>query len=305
MNDYHVSVLLKEAIELLQVKKNGKYIDATLGGGGHSFKILGLGGLVLGLDFDTEAINQVKESWENISFKLNLNKENLIFAQGNFKDIARVAHLNGFEKVDGIIYDVGVSSRQIDSGERGFSYLKDGPLDMRMDRTNAVKASDLVNILAKGDLYELFSRLGQERRARAISDRIVRARGIKAIQTTGELVEVIKEAYGLRTKTLSPFIKAAISKRVFQALRMAVNSELENLKESLPQAVDLLEKGGRIVTITFHSLEDRIVKHSFLEFEKNQLGRIITKKPMVPNEEEIRNNRRSASAKLRVFEKLI
>ncbi|PIP75004.1 MAG: 16S rRNA (cytosine(1402)-N(4))-methyltransferase [Candidatus Levybacteria bacterium CG_4_9_14_3_um_filter_35_16] len=300
MNDYHVSVLLKEAIELLQVKKNGKYIDATLGGGGHTRAVLENGGLVLGIDLDQEALYFINQN--QIS---NIKNQKLILTQGNFKDIARIARLNRFEKVDGIIYDVGVSSHQIDSGERGFSYLKNGPLDMRMDKENAVKASDLINILTKGDLYELFSRLGQERRARVISDRIVRARGIKAIQTTEELLEVIKDAYGLKTKTLSPFIKAAISKRVFQALRMAVNSELENLKESLPQAIDLLEKGGRIVTITFHSLEDRIVKHSFLEFEKNKQGKIITKKPMIPNEEEIRNNRRSASAKLRVFEKLI
>ncbi|PIZ98074.1 MAG: 16S rRNA (cytosine(1402)-N(4))-methyltransferase [Candidatus Levybacteria bacterium CG_4_10_14_0_2_um_filter_35_8] len=300
MNDYHVSVLLKEAIELLQVKKNGKYIDATLGGGGHTRAVLENGGLVLGIDLDQEALYFINQN--QIS---NIKNQKLILTQGNFKDIARIARLNRFEKVDGIIYDVGVSSHQIDSGERGFSYLKNGPLDMRMDKENAVKASDLINILTKGDLYELFSRLGQERRARVISDRIVRARGIKAIQTTEELLEVIKDAYGLKTKTLSPFIKAAISKRVFQALRMAVNSELENLKESLPQAIDLLEKGGRIVTITFHSLENRIVKHSFLEFEKNKQGKIITKKPMIPNEEEIRNNRRSASAKLRVFEKLI
>ena len=300
MNDYHVSVLLKEAIELLQVKKNGKYIDATLGGGGHTRAVLENGGLVLGIDLDQEALYFINQN--QIS---NIKNQKLILTQGNFKDIARIARLNRFEKVDGIIYDVGVSSHQIDSGERGFSYLKNGPLDMRMDKENAVKASDLINILTKGDLYELFSRLGQERRARVISDRITRARRIKAIQTTEELLEVIKDAYGLKTKTLSPFIKAAISKRVFQALRMAVNSELENLKESLPQAIDLLEKGGRIVTITFHSLEDRIVKHSFLEFEKNKQGKIITKKPMIPNEEEIRNNRRSASAKLRVFEKLI
>lgn len=300
MNDYHVSVLLKEAVELLQVKKNGKYIDATLGGGGYTKAILERDGLVLGIDLDQEALDFINQNQTS-----NIKNQKLILAQGNFKDIARIAHLNGFNKVDGIIYDLGVSSHQIDSGERGFSYLKDGTLDMRMDKTSPVKASDLVNILTKGELYELFSKLGQERRARAISDRITRARRIKAIQTTGELLEVIREAYGLRSKTLSPFVKAAISKRVFQALRMAVNTELENLKESLPQAIDLLEKGGRIVTITFHSLEDRIVKHSFLEFEKNQLGRVITKKPMVPSEEEIRRNRRSASAKLRVFEKLI
>ena len=300
MNDYHVSVLLKEAVELLQVKKNGRYIDATLGGGGHTKAILERDGLVLGIDLDQEALDFINQNQTS-----NIKNQKLILAQGNFKDIARIAHLNGFNKVDGIIYDLGVSSHQIDSGERGFSYLKDGTLDMRMDKTSPVKASDLVNILTKGELYELFSKLGQERRARAISDRITRARRIKAIQTTGELLEVIREAYGLRSKTLSPFVKAAISKRVFQALRMAVNTELENLKESLPQAIDLLEKGGRIVTITFHSLEDRIVKHSFLEFEKNQLGRVITKKPMVPKDEEIRGNRRSASAKLRVFEKLI
>jgi len=299
MNDYHVSVLLKEAVELLQVKKNSKYIDATLGGGGHTKAILLRDGLVLGIDLDQEALDFISKNQES-----KIKDQALILAQGNFKDITKIAHLNGFNKVDGIIYDLGVSSRQIDSEERGFSYLKDGPLDMRMDKSSPVKASDLVNVLTKGELYEIFSRLGQERRARAVSDRIVRTRGVKAIQTTGKLIEVIKEAYGLKSKTLSPFVKAAISKRTFQALRMALNGELENLRESLPQAVDLLEKGGRIVVITFHSLEDRIVKHSFLEFEKNQLGIVITKKPVLPSQAEIGSNRRSASAKLRVFEKL-
>ena len=300
MNDYHVSVLLKEAVELLQIKNNKKYIDATLGGGGHTRAMLQRDGLVLGIDLDQEALTFIKKDQE-----LKIKDQKLILTQGNFKDIAKIALLNGFNKVDGIIYDLGVSSHQIDSKERGFSYLKDGPLDMRMDKEGSVKASDLINVLTKGELYEIFSRLGQERRARAISDRIVRAREIKAIQTTDELIGIIKDAYGLKSKILSPFIKAAISKRVFQALRMALNSELENLRESLPQAIELLDKGGRVMVITFHSLEDRIVKHSFLEFEKKQLGIIITKKPIIPNEEEVDRNRRSASAKLRVFEKLI
>ena len=299
MSDYHTSVFLKEVIELLQVKKNKKYIDATLGGGGHTKAILENGGLVLGIDLDPEALDFNSEDQRS-----KIKDQRLILAQGNFKDITKIALLNGFNKVDGIIYDLGVSSHQIDSEERGFSYLKDGPLDMRMDKTSQVMASDLINVLKKGELYEIFSRLGQERRARAISDRIVRARGIKAIQTTEDLMEVIKDAYGLKNKTLSPFVKAAISKRVFQALRMALNGELENLRESLPQAIDLLEKEGRIAVITFHSLEDRIVKHSFLEFEEKEMGRIITKKPIMPSEKEIRTNRRSSSAKLRAFERL-
>ena len=304
MNDYHISVFLNEALELLQVKKNKKYIDATLGGGGHTFEILKRGGLVLGIDLDTDALDYVRENWKKISFEKKIDEENLTLKKGNFRNVEEIARLNGFEKADGIIYDLGISSSQIDRGEKGFSYLKEGPLDMRMDKESPVKASDLVNILEKGELYEIFLRLGQEHRARAISDSIIRTRRIRAIQTTSDLMDVIREALKIKSKNLSPFVKAKIGKKVFQALRIAVNSEFENLRETLPQAVRLLDKKGRIVVITFHSIEDGIVKHKFLEFEKEGLGKIITKKPLVPALEEINKNSRSKSAKLRVFEKL-
>jgi len=304
MNDYHISVFLNEALELLQVKKNKKYIDATLGGGGHTFEVLRRGGLVFGIDLDIDAIDYVKKKWKKISEEKKIDEENLTLKKGNFRNVEEIAHLNGFEKVEGIIYDLGVSSSQVDRGERGFSYLKEGPLDMRMDKDTQVKASDLVNILEKGELYEIFIRLGQEHRARAISDSIIRTRRIRAIQTTGDLIDVIRDALRIKTKNLSPFVKAKIAKKVFQALRIAVNNEFENLRETLPQAVNLLDKKGRIVVITFHSIEDGIVKHSFFEFEKQGLGKIITKKPLVPTFEEISKNSRSKSAKLRVFEKI-
>ncbi|MFH1186686.1 MAG: 16S rRNA (cytosine(1402)-N(4))-methyltransferase RsmH [Candidatus Levyibacteriota bacterium] len=304
MSNYHTSVFLKETLELLQIKKNGKYIDTTLGGGGHSFEILRKNGKVLGIDLDIDAIDYVKNKWKEKSLEWDINEENLILKQGNFKDLKEVAHLNKFEKVKGIIYDLGVSSHQIDSEERGFSYLKEGSLDMRMDRRIPIKASGLINILKKGELYEIFSRLGQEHHARVISNSIARTRRIKAIETTGDLMDVIRDARRIRSKNLSPFVKAAIAKKVFQALRIAVNNEFENLRNSLPQAVDLLEEKGRLAVITFHSTEDGIVKHKFLEFKRQGLGEIITKKPLVPSKEEMEENSRSKSAKLRVFEKI-
>lgn len=302
MDKYHTSVFLDEILDLLQVKKGKKYIDATLGGGGHTFEILKRGGLVLGLDTDQEAIDYVNREWQKISEELDLNPENLTLAKGNFRDLGEIAHLNKFTNPAGIIYDLGVSSHQVDTGERGFSFLKEGPLDMRMDKDNPVKASDLVNVLTKGELYDIFFRLGQERRARSISDSIIRARRIKPIQTTEDLARIVQEAYRIRGP-ITTFTKANINKRVFQALRIAVNSELENLDQTLPQALETMEKGGRIAVITFHSLEDRIVKLKFKDFQEKNLGTIITKKPLMPTQKEMEENRRSKSAKLRVFEK--
>ncbi len=293
MNDYHKPVLLKEAIDLLQIKPGERYIDATLGGGGHTKLILEKGGQVLAIDLDQDALDNARE------FK----DDRLTLANGNFKDIDKIAHLNNFEKVSGILFDLGVSSHQIDEGQRGFSFMKQGPLDMRMDKESPITAEYLVNILQKGELYDIFHKLGQEHHARAISDSIVRTRRIKAIQTTDELVDVIKKAYGIKGE-LSQYARANISMRVFQALRIAVNGELQNIEEALPKAIGLLEKGGRIAVITFHSLEDRIVKNKFKEFEKEGLGQIITKKPIVPSQEEIRENSRSKSSKLRIIERI-
>jgi len=298
MNSFHTPVLLKEVIDFLRVKKGSKYIDATLGGGGHSEKILELGGIVLGIDQDEDAIEYVKNQKSEIK-----NRNNLTLARGNFKEIDKIAHSKSFDKVFGILFDLGVSSFQLENPERGFSYLKEGPLDMRMDKKLKVQAADLLNILTKGELDELFFKLGEERNARIISDAIVRARGIKSIRTTEDLVSVIQESLGKKGRT-SALERRLIAKRIFQALRIAVNDELNNLREALPDAYTLLDGRGRLVVIGFHSLEDRIVKNTFKEFESRNMGKIITKKPIVPNFLEIKNNSRSKSAKLRVFEKI-
>lgn len=293
MSNYHKPVLLEKTIDLLQIKPGKKYIDATLGGGGHTGRILEHGAVVLGIDIDQDALDYVSQ---------HINNKNLVLVKGNFVDLEKIAHLNGFEKVWGILFDLGVSSHQIDSSERGFSFLKNGPLDMRMDKDLSLTAEYLVNVLEKGELYELFNRLGQESHASAISRAIVSARRVKAIKTTDELLEVIKKAYGYR-EDLSDFDKNKIGQKVFQALRIAVNNELENIEKALPQAVSLLESGGRIAVISFHSLEDRIVKRVFREFEKQNLGKAVIEKPIVPDDKEMRQNSRSKSSKLRIFEK--
>ena len=293
MSNYHKPVLLEKTIDLLQIKPGKRYIDATLGGGGHAVQILEHGAIVLGIDIDQDALDYVSQ---------HINNKNLVLAKGNFVDLEKIAHLNGFEKVWGILFDLGVSSHQIDSSERGFSFLRNGPLDMRMDKDLSLTAEYLVNVLEKGELYELFNRLGQESHASAISRAITGARRVKAIQTTDELLEVIKKAYGYR-EDLSDFDKNKIGQKVFQALRIAVNNELENIEKALPQAVSLLESGGRIAVISFHSLEDRIVKKIFKEFEKQNLGKAVIEKPIVPDDKEMRQNSRSKSSKLRVFEK--
>src|SRR5581483_3356425 len=249
---YHKSVLLKEALDLLQVKKGEKYIDATLGGGGHAKKILEMGGKVLGIDRDLEAIKFVQA---------NLKDQNLILFQGNFRDLRRIAQERGFEKVLGIIYDLGVSSHQINEVGRGFSFQTEGPLDMRMDRNSGFTASDLANLATKEELVKIFTEYGEEPRSKSIAEGIVKRRQKKAIKTTQDLVEVIKEAYGIYGEITNKK-RADLSKRVFQAFRIAVNSEIENLKNSLPEALELLEDGGRIVAISFHSLEDRAIKKS-------------------------------------------
>src|SRR3990167_10717508 len=279
MSNFHKPVLLKEIIEGLGVKKGKKYIDATVGGGGHSFEILRLGGIVLGVDVDRESLEYIKK----------LGKpENLTLARGNFRDIDKIALLNNFDRAAGIIFDLGVSSHQIDNPTRGFSFQNEGPLDMRMDRELGVRALDLIKILTKGELSEIFTKFGEETRAWAISNAIVRARSIKPIETTTDLAKIVLAIGGK-------------SKKVFQALRIAVNDELNSILEALPQALGLLKENGRLCVISFHSLEDRIVKKKFLEFEEKGMGRIITKKPIIPTEDEIEGNKRARSAKLRIF----
>ncbi len=290
---YHKSVLLNEGINALNVAKGRKYIDATLGGGGHTEELLNRGGVVLGIDQDDEALSFVKA---------RLDSKNLILAKGNFRNIDTVARAHGFEKVWGILFDLGISSHQIDTPERGFSYILPGPLDMRMDKDLTVKASDLVNALGKSELIELFKNFGEETNANRVSDLIIKRRKIAPFKTTDDLTLTLATAYGF--KTVNDFARATSGKRVFQALRIAVNDELGSLKEALPKALDLLENEGRIAIITFHSLEDRIVKRAFLEFQAKKLGKILTDKPILPTQEEIKENGRSKSAKLRIFEKL-
>ena len=295
MGSFHSSVLLKEVIESLNVEKDKKYIDATIGGGGHAVEILKNGGVVLGIDCDREAIEYVRGRWKIESRRWKIKEDNLTLVRGNFRDIDKIAIENGFTKVAGIIFDLGVSSYQLETAERGFSFQKEGLLDMRMDQELHVKAGDLIQVLKKGELYELFSKLGEESRAWQLSSRIVSARGIKPIETTQDLANII----GSISKGFSKIHPAT---KMFQALRIAVNDELNALKEALPKAVELLEENARILVISYHSLEDRIVKKLFLEFEALRKGLAITKKPIVPSLFEIEKNRRSRSAKLRVFE---
>ena len=295
MSDYHTSVLLQETIEDLQIQAGEQYIDGTLGGGGHTFEILKRGGKVLGIDVDEDALEFVKQESKNRNYSVG---KDLILAQGNFKDIDKIAKENSFTSVSGILLDLGISSHHVDAAERGFSFLKDAPLDMRMDKKLQVTAGDLVNVLTRNELIELLIKLGEEPFAKSIASQIVEARKTKRIETTTELSEIIKRAVPFSKKGINP------ATRAFQALRIAVNDELNSLLEALPKAISLLEHGGRLAIISFHSLEDRIVKREFLTFEEKGLGTIITKKPIVPKEEEIVANSRSRSSKLRVFEKL-
>lgn len=298
MKQFHTPVLLQEAVSLLHVREGKKYIDATVGGGGHGIEMVRRGGWVLGIDCDSDAITYTTRSWKIESKKWNIPEERLIVVQGNFRDIDQIARSYRFDKVAGVLFDLGVSSYQFEQPHRGFSFLMDAPLDGRMDKTLAVGVKDLVNALNEGELYELISTLGEERLARPISRSIIRARRVKPIETTGELARIVQEVYGKRGRKTHP------ATRVFQAFRIAVNDELNNLAIALPKAVDALLQGGRLVVIAFHSLEDRIVKRQFAKFQRQGLGVVVTKKPIIPSPTEVAANRRSRSAKLRAFEKV-
>lgn len=293
MSDYHVSVLLREAVEALEVKAGLRYIDATFGGGGHAIEIAKRGGLVLGIDVDAEAITNYEVKSKNYENKI---KERIRVVKGNFANIAEIAKDSGFINVSGILFDLGVSSHQFDTTERGFSFQRDGVLDMRMDMSLSVKASDLVNGLTRRELAILFEKYGDEHFAGRIAEAIVEARSKKTITTTTELARIIEKAVGRREK-IHP------ATRVFQALRIAVNDELNSLESAIKQSVSLLGSKGRIVVISFHSLEDRIVKRAFLEFADQGIGSIQTSKPIIPSDREIRENPRARSAKLRAFAK--
>ena len=292
--DFHLPVLLKEVVEFLNIEKGKKYIDATVGGGGHAEAILKAGGEVLGIDWDPEAVKFAKEY-----LKRACPGTSWRIARGNFAHLKEIARREGFEKVSGVLFDLGVSSHQLEALERGFSFQVDALLDMRMDPSLAVTAADLLKVLSKKQLYALFTRFAQEKRARAIADAIVRARQIKPIERTRELADLVVKVYGgkRKIKGLHPATK------VFLALRIAVNSELENLKVVLPQAVELLKPRGRLAVISFHESEDRIVKMFFKDAKKREILKILTKKPVTPSSEEIKINPRSRSAKLRVGEK--
>ncbi len=306
----HISVLLEETIDSLRIKPDGIYADGTLGGGGHSFHIaseLSENGILIGIDRDTEAIEAAKKKLCGFS--------NVRYVHNNFSDIKNILKSEGIEAIDGAVIDLGVSSYQLDSSERGFSYMKDAPLDMRMDRTKHFSAYDVVNTYSEAELVRIFFDYGEEKFSRKIASLIVKHREEKNIETTLELVEIIKKAIPerLRQKGSHP------AKRVFQAIRIEVNSELEPLKKSVTDFFESLSPGGRLAIITFHSLEDRIVKQTFQGFAKGCIcpkdfpicvcgkkptGKIITAKPILPCEEEIQYNKRSKSAKLRVIEKI-
>lgn len=289
MNEYHVPALLQETIEALNVKPEKKYLDATLGGGGHTEEILKKGGRVLGIDCDPEAIEN-----EKLQGKI----QNLTLIRANFKDLKEIAEKNSFNKVAGILFDLGVSSHQLETDDRGFSFNTDARLDMRMDPSLQVSAYDLVNGLNEGELDELFKKYAEEYRSRAIARALVRTRAVKPIRTCNQLAEIIVRARGKSGK----FERTHPATRIFQALRMAVNDELNNLRQALPRAVELLEDQGRLVILSFHSLEDRLVKNFFKEEEKRGHLIILTKKPIRPGKVEIATNPRARSAKLRAAE---
>lgn len=300
MDQYHVPVLLKETIWYLDVRKGRKYIDATIGGGGHAAGILEAGGIVLGIDQDLEAIRYVEESQ-----KLKVKSQKLVLRRGNFAHLKEIAAMTGFHPVSGVLFDLGVSSHQLETATRGFSFGspcggagKEGLLDMRMDPgTQKVTAADLVNAGSEKELANLFWKFGEEREARAIARRIIAERKDKRIETTDQLVKIVVSVRrrGKRDRTHP-------ATRVFQALRIAVNDELSALEEALPQARELLESGGRLVVISFHSLEDRIVKN-FMRMNTSGNIQIITNKPVRPSKEEIGRNPRARSGKLRAAEK--
>lgn len=310
MDNYkHYSVLLNESIEMLNIKPNGIYVDCTLGGGGHSLEILKklTTGHLFAFDQDDYAISKAK-------VRLQGFENNYTIINANFSNIKSALLEHGIEHVDGVIYDLGVSSFQFDIPERGFSYRFDGPLDMRMDQNASLSAYDVVNNYSENDLKRILYEYGEEKFAPSIARGIVKARSVKPIETTFELVEVIKKSLpaSVLRKAGHP------AKQTFQALRIEVNGELDVLKNSLDDAVKLLNTGGRVVVITFQSLEDRIVKQMFKKFTTLDIPKglpfvpdymkveykLVNNKVILPSEKELDENNRSHSAKMRGIEKL-
>ena len=310
MDFKHISVLLHESVEALNIKPDGIYADGTMGGGGHSEQIvqkLGDSGMLIGIDRDTEALAASQKRLSSYN--------NVRYVHSNYKEIKEILSSLGVDKLSGAVLDLGVSSYQLDCRERGFSYMEDAPLDMRMNPEDPQSAYDVINTYSEEDLAKIFFAYGEEKFSRKIARIIAERRQNKPIETTLELVDIIKAAIPekFRQKGSHP------AKRVFQAVRIEVNGELRDLKVALDDFFDSLEKGGRLAVITFHSLEDRIVKNAFNEYAsgctcpkdfpicvcgKTPRGKVITRKPILPGQEEYDNNKRSKSAKLRIVEKL-
>lgn len=306
----HTSVLLEEVLDNLAIRPEGIYVDGTLGGGGHSYHILErltAGGRLIGIDQDTDAIAAASERLSEFGGAVTI-------VHDNYEHIGEVLRDLGIGKVDGILLDLGVSSYQLDNPERGFTYRTDAPLDMRMDRSSSLSAKEIVNTYPEEELTRILREYGEERCAARIASNIVKARSKKPLETTGELSAIVRASIParMREKGGNP------DKRTFQAIRIACNRELDVLRDSLDEMIDLLTPGGRLCVITFHSLEDRIVKNAFKRNEnpctcppefpvcvcgKKSKGRVITRKAIAPTARELEVNRRSASAKLRVFEK--
>lgn len=304
----HVSVLLEECLEALAIKPDGTYVDCTLGGAGHSMEILKRldKGRLIGIDQDMDALNNAKRKLEGFG--------NVSLVHSNFENIKEILIENASGGVDGILMDLGVSSYQLDNSERGFSYMQDAPLDMRMNRDEVLSAYEVVNTYREEEIYRIIRDYGEEKFAKRVASFIVKAREEKKIETTLELVDIIKAAIPAKARREGPHP----AKRTFQAIRIEVNRELSILRQTIFDGTESLKSGGRMAIITFHSLEDRIVKHAYKELlepctcPRNMpciCGRkpkviIITKKPIEPGAQEIEMNPRSRSAKLRVIEKI-
>ncbi|ARD56018.1 16S rRNA m(4)C1402 methyltransferase [Bacillus safensis FO-36b] len=306
----HETVLLKETVDGLNVKEDGTYVDCTLGGAGHSSYLLSQlseKGTLIGFDQDDAALDHARE-------KLADSKANILFIKSNFRYLKERLNEQGITSVDGVIFDLGVSSPQLDTPERGFSYHHDAPLDMRMDQTAALSAKQVVNEWPFEDLVRIFYKYGEEKFSKQIARKIEEARKKGPIETTGELVDIIKEGIPAPARRTG----GHPAKRVFQAIRIAVNDELKVFEEALEQAIELLNPKGRISVITFHSLEDRICKSTFKEMSSlpelphglpvipeglEPKLKLITRKPIVASEQELEHNNRARSAKLRIAEK--
>ncbi len=311
MEFHHVSVLLDECIDNLNIKPDGVYVDCTMGGAGHSKEIvkrLSKDGLFIGFDQDINAINTAKE-------RLSEYSDRVKFVHSNFQNLKNELEKIGVYKVDGVLADLGVSSHQLDEADRGFSYMQDAPLDMRMDIRCSFSAYDVVNTYSEAELSKIIKDYGEDNWAKRIAKFIVEGRKEKNIETTGELVEIIKKAIPKKARIDGPHP----AKRTFQAIRIEVNNELGVITEMIDDAASIMNEEGRICIITFHSLEDRIVKNAFRDLatdcicpphipicqcDKEALVKVITRKPILPTDKEIEENPRSRSAKLRVAERI-